>query len=290
MWLSVWLMMRSIIETASTGQSPGGRFRRQHHGIGAVVDGGRDVGRLGPRRRRRLDHRFEHLRRDDHRLAGRRQSADQLLLPAGHVLRRDLDAEIAARHHDARRPARTMSSMRVERRRLLDLGHDAGAALDQALRLDHVGRPLHERQRHPVDAEFEPEGEVARGPSSVSGEIGRSVSGRFTPLRSRQHAADHDARVDDVVAAAASPRARSLPSSIIRLWPGIMFCEHLGMRQRDRVGVARLAAEDEAHACRRSSSVTGPSFSVPMRIFGPCRSCRMPIGRPTSFSSARIAS
>ena len=45
--------MRSMIATASTGYSPDGGFGRQHHRVGAVVDGGRHVGRLGARRRRR---------------------------------------------------------------------------------------------------------------------------------------------------------------------------------------------------------------------------------------------
>ena len=47
----------------------GGAFGRQHDGVGAVEHGGRDVRHLGAGRHRRVDHRFEHLRRDDDRLA-----------------------------------------------------------------------------------------------------------------------------------------------------------------------------------------------------------------------------
>ena len=48
----------------------GRRFGRQHHGVGALEDRGRDVGDFGARRHRARDHRFEHLRRDHDRLAG----------------------------------------------------------------------------------------------------------------------------------------------------------------------------------------------------------------------------
>ena len=104
--------MRSIIATASTGQSPDADSRRQHDRIGAVIDGGRHVGGLRARRRRRLDHRFQHLRRDDHRLAGHAAGTDQLFLRARHVLGREFDAEIAARHHHRIDDASTMSSIR----------------------------------------------------------------------------------------------------------------------------------------------------------------------------------
>ena len=78
---------------------PGGRFRRQHDGVGAVEDRGRDVGHLGAGRHRARDHAFEHLRRHHHRLAGAARGAGDLLLDARHLLQRHLHAEIAARHH-----------------------------------------------------------------------------------------------------------------------------------------------------------------------------------------------
>ena len=82
---------------------PGRRFRRQHDRVGAVEDRGRDVGHLGAGRHRGRDHAFEHLRRHHHRLAGLARGAGELLLDARHLLQRHFDAEIAARHHDARR-------------------------------------------------------------------------------------------------------------------------------------------------------------------------------------------
>ena len=55
-------------------------FRRQHHRVGAVVDGGRDVADLGASRGRRRHHRFEHLGRDHHRLAELARRGDDLVL------------------------------------------------------------------------------------------------------------------------------------------------------------------------------------------------------------------
>ena len=51
------------------------RLPRQHHGVGAVEHRVGDVADLGPRRRRRGDHRLEHLRRGDHRVPRARRSA-----------------------------------------------------------------------------------------------------------------------------------------------------------------------------------------------------------------------
>ena len=80
----------------------GGAFGRQHDGVGAFEDRGGDVGDFGAGRHRRLDHRFQHLRRDDHRLAGaaRRRassaSAGPALFPAA-FRRRDRRARPSAR-------------------------------------------------------------------------------------------------------------------------------------------------------------------------------------------------
>ena len=41
----------------------------------------------------------------------------------------------------------------IERRRLFDLGHDAGAARDQLSRFGHIIGALHEGERDPVDAD-----------------------------------------------------------------------------------------------------------------------------------------
>ena len=103
---------------------PGGGFRRQHHGVGAFEDRGRDVGHFGARRHRIGDHQFEHLRRDHHRLAGAARRAGDLLLDAGHFFQRHLDAEIAARDHQRVGEVHDLGEPR-DRLRLLDLGHHA---------------------------------------------------------------------------------------------------------------------------------------------------------------------
>ncbi len=77
-------------------------------------------------------------------------------------LDRHLDAEIAARDHDAVGGLDDRIQL-GERLVLLDLG-DHGNALsalrDEVLHARHVGDGAHERDRHVVDAVLEPEGEI----------------------------------------------------------------------------------------------------------------------------------
>ena len=137
----------------------GRAFRRQHHRVGAVVDRGRDVADLGARRSRRSDHRFEHLRRDHHRLAGLARGGDDPVLQRRHLLGRKLDAEVAARDHH-RVGERDDVVQAVDRRRLLDLGEQRGAVADQRARFGDVLGPLDERQGDPVGALLQREREV----------------------------------------------------------------------------------------------------------------------------------
>jgi hypothetical protein len=100
-----------------------GGFGREHHGVGAVHDGVRHVRHFGARRRRRVDHRFQHLRGRDADLVARAREPDEAFLQPCHRCVTDFDGEIAARHHD--------DVARVDDRadvgdgfRALDLGHD----------------------------------------------------------------------------------------------------------------------------------------------------------------------
>ena len=101
-----------------------------------------------------MDHRFEHLGRDDHRLAGAARGARDPLLDAGDPFERHLHAEIAARHHQ--RIGKVDDRVEpLDRLRLLDLGHHRGAAARDLLDLGQVLGALHEGQRHPVDPGIE---------------------------------------------------------------------------------------------------------------------------------------
>ena len=180
-----WMMLRVVGVALDLGGDPvhgrdrldgkgaGGGLGRQHDRVGAFEDGGRDVRDLGAGRHRRGDHRFQHLRGDDHRLAGAAGGAGDLLLDAGHLLERHLDAEVAAGDHqrvgelDDRGEA-------LDRLRLLDLGQDAGAAAGDLPDLGEILGALDEGERDPVDAGVERRLEVGAvlGGEGAEGEGG----------------------------------------------------------------------------------------------------------------------
>ena len=138
------------------------RLAREHHRVGAVEDGVGDVGGLGARRHRAVDHRLEHLRGHDHRLRQAAGELDRALLHDRHRLERQLDAEVAARDHD--RVERLDDLLeRVDGLRLLDLGDDRHATADLRHDLVHavdVGGVAHERERDEVGAELEAPAQV----------------------------------------------------------------------------------------------------------------------------------
>src|SRR5918997_2336444 len=81
--------------------APDGRLAREHHRVGPVEDGVRDVGDLGAGGPGVPDHGVEHLRGDDDGFAQATAAGDDPLLLYGHPLGREFDGEVAARHHDA---------------------------------------------------------------------------------------------------------------------------------------------------------------------------------------------
>ncbi len=93
------------------------------------------VGDLGAGRARRADHRLEHLGRHDDRAGPLPGQLDRPRLHGGHLLKRQLDAQVAAGDHDAVEGVHDVGQD-IDRFRLLDLGdqRDAGAA--------HVGHDL----------------------------------------------------------------------------------------------------------------------------------------------------
>ncbi len=146
--------MRFMVATASIGILARRRFRRQHDRVGAVENGGGDVGDFGAGRHRARDHRFQHLRRDHDRLAGAAAQPRHFLLHAGHFFQRHFDAEIAARDHQRVGEFEDVAEPR-HGLRFFDLGHHRGAAAGDLLRFGDVFRPLDEGQRDPVDAGVE---------------------------------------------------------------------------------------------------------------------------------------
>ena len=157
---------------------------RQHHRIGAVIDGGRDVGGLGARRHRRVRSsiRASASRRSPACRRGGRHGRSA----SGSAAR----PRAASRRRDRRAPpsraslSSTISSRRRDRRRLLELHQDAGAAGDQLARLGDVLRALHEGERDPVDAQLEREGEIGAVLGRSAPRAAARRSGTLTPLRS----------------------------------------------------------------------------------------------------------
>ena len=144
------------------GELPRGGLPRQHDRVDALIDRGRGVADLGPRRPRLGAHRLEHLRRENDRAAERAGAGDDRLLDARDLLERTLEPEVAARHHDAVGGRQDRVEL-LERLRPLDLRDERHVGVrrahDPPRRVAVVGR-LHEAQRHEVDAERQAELQV----------------------------------------------------------------------------------------------------------------------------------
>ena len=136
-----------------------GGFGREHDGIGAVENGVGHVAGFGARGARILDHRLEHLRGGDDRLAPSGGAADHMLLDDGNFFGRHFDAEIAAGDHDSVSDFEDFFQM-IDGLRLFELGDDwdiAAVRGDDALYLGDVGGGAHEGKRNRVDAMVEAE-------------------------------------------------------------------------------------------------------------------------------------
>ena len=221
----------------------GGGFGRQHDGVRAVVDGGGHVGGLGARGHGALDHGFQHLRGDDHRLAGAAAAAHGALLDRGHLFGRQFHAQVAARHHQRVGLGDDLVQP-LDRRGLLQLGDDAGAVADPFAGLDDVLGPLHEGQRDPVGAQRQRRVQVAQV-LGVSAEIGSTTPGTLTPLRSDSRPPT-STRVSALVASQASTRRRRRPSSSSSSAPGASAAKISG--GADALGVAGARVQVQAEA------------------------------------------
>ena len=195
---SVDSTMRAIVRTVMTRVLPHARLAREHHRVGAVEHRVRDVGRLGTRRHRAVDHRLEHLRGDDDRLREPAGDLDRALLHDRHRLERQLDAEVAARDHD--RVERLGDLLeRVDGLRLLDLGDDGHPPADLVHDLVHardVGGVAHERQGDEVGTELEAPPQVGLVLVGERRHVDRHA-GQVDALVVRDRAGDDDAGRDD---------------------------------------------------------------------------------------------
>ena len=202
---------------------------REHHRVGAVIDRGRDVRGLGAGGCGRADHALQHLRRHHHRLAEVAALADDPLLQARHQLRRQLDAEVAARDHhrigqldDPVQP--------LDRGRLLDLGQDRGPARRPACARSAMssGRCTNDSATQSKPSSM-PKLRSARS-FSVMAEIGSTALGTLTPLRSdRPPPFDHRG-LGEVGAAALDPQ----PDAAVveqQVLAGLQHGEDLRVRQ-----------------------------------------------------------
>ena len=119
------------------------RLARKHHAVCAVEDRVGHVRALGARGARVLDHRLEHLGRDDDGFASLAALGDHDLLLAEHLLGRDLHTQVASRHHDPVRGLEDLVKV-VKALLVLDLGDDLDA---RAIRAQHLADEMHVLRR-----------------------------------------------------------------------------------------------------------------------------------------------
>ena len=136
---------------------------RQHNGRGAVEYGVGDVRYLGAGRARVLGHRVEHLGGGDDPLAGRNSGLDQVLLNLGQLVERNLDAEVAARDHQAGALLEDVADV-LNTLHVLDLGDDLHVLLtvllQDGLDVQNVLTVAGEGSGNEVDALLQTEDDV----------------------------------------------------------------------------------------------------------------------------------
>ena len=112
----------------------------------------------------------------------------------------------------------------------------------------------------------------------VSAENGTTVSGRLTPLRSLS-LPPTTTRVTIFCLLASVTTSLTLPSSSSSVWSGRTPSKISGCGRCTRLTSPGLASASKLKVAPLSS-MTEPLANAPTRSLGPCRSQRMPIGRP----------
>ena len=149
-----------------------------------------------------------------------------------------------------------ISASRVDRLRLLDLGHHGGAAARDLLRLRDVLGPLDEGERDPVDAGVERRLRDRSGPCRSAPRTAIVVSGRLTPLRSESLPPTSTR----VTARLRRGLGRDEPHLAVveqQRVAGLERREDFRMRQVHARRVARRRDRRRARRSRPSSSITG---------------------------------
>ena len=119
------------------------RLGAEHHGVGAVEHGIRNVADLGARGHRIHNHRLHHLCGGDDDLVQLARAADHALLQRGHGRVADLDRQVATCHHDAVGGAQDFVQRR-NRLDALDLRNQPGpVALTLARHVGKLARHFH---------------------------------------------------------------------------------------------------------------------------------------------------
>src|SRR6516162_4517436 len=122
---------------------------------------------------------------------------------------------------------------------------------------------------------------------SVIADSGNTAFGTLTPLRSDKVPPTKH-RVSAKLLPQLSTSSRTLPSSRRSSVPGSSASNISGCGKGARRSSPASRSRSRWKGAPAASSI-GPSAKVPRRSFGPCRSARMPIGRPVAPSIRLIA-
>ena len=253
----------------------------EHHRVGAVEHRVGHVGGLGPGGPGVLDHRLEHLGGDDDRLGVLPGHLDGALLHQRHLLQRQLDAEVTAGDHD-RVEGQHDGLEVVDRLRLLQLGDHRHAAADPVHHLVDeldVGGRAHERQRDQVDAEPQRELQVVDVLLATAPGTETFMPGSDMPLLLLTVPPSVTVQTTSLPSMCSTTRP-TLPSSTSSRSPGVASCGEPLVGGGDPVVGALDVLDGDPHRLAGAPTPCGPSANRPSRIFGPCRSARMPTARP----------
>ena len=174
--------------------------------------------------------------------------------------------------------------MRVEvgdGRRLLDLGDISRRAWPTSWRAS-AARPRRAARTTAPSSRRRARSAKSRSASVLVGERPdrQHGVGQADALAARQRAADQHRRRRCRCAFFSMTLMRILPSSSSSVCPGSTASKICGCGRNTRSAPPGALGADRSGRWRRRRANTRPPANSPTRNFGPCRSARMPIGRP----------